>query len=140
MNINQIKSNKLIVDIVKEILDNDSFYNECEKSMKEIYADKKITIEDTPLILKILVSVYNNYSTIKIDKKDIKEVFILLFVEILNKLNNNNNNEEDYQPIIELISPQIDLLLISIESASCWKKICNFCCCVKKSNINTQRP
>ena len=136
MNINQIKGNKLIVNIVKEILDNDSFYNECEKSIKEIYADKKITIEDTPFILKILVSVYNNYSTVKIDKKDIKEVFILLFVEILNKL--NNNKEEDYQPIIELLSPQIDLLLISIESASCWKKIYNFCCCVKKSN--TQRP
>ena len=137
MNINQIKGNKLIVDIVKEILDNDSFYNECEKSIKEIYADNKITIEDTPLILKILVSVYNNYSTIKIDKKDIKEVFILLFVEILNKL---NNKEEDYQPIIELLSHQIDLLLISIESASCWKKIYNFCCCVKISNINTLRP
>lgn len=127
MNIKQLKSNKLIVNIVKTLLDNDAFYNECESSMKEIYADKKITSEDIPLILKILVSVYNNFSTIKIDKQDLKEVFILLFIELLKKISNTTYKDEYYQQIIQLLSPQIDLLLLSISvNTSCWKKI--LCC------------
>ena len=95
--------------------------------MKEIYADKKITSEDIPLILKILVSVYNNFSTIKIDKQDLKEVFILLFIELLKKISNTTYKDEYYQQIIQLLSPQIDLLLLSISvNTSCWKKI--LCC------------
>lgn len=133
MDIKQIKSNKLIVNIVKELLDNESFYNDCETSIKEIYADKQITTEDIPLILKILVSVYNNYSSINVDNQDIKEVFTLLIIEIIKKINNNNNSEEYYQQIITLISPQIDLLLISIESTNCWKKLL---CCLKKNKVS----
>ena len=139
MNIKQLKTNKLIVNIVKTLLDNDAFYNECETSIKEIYADKQITSEDIPLILKIIVSVYNNYSGINVDNQDIKEVFTLLIIEIIKKINNTDESDEYYQQIITFISPQIDLLLISIESASCWKKLLYCICCIK-DNKATSRP
>ena len=139
MDIKQIKSNELIVNIVKEILDNESFYNDCETNIKEIYADKQLTMEDIPSILKILVLVYNNYSSINVDNQDIKEVFTLLIIEIIKKINNTDESDEYYQQIITFISPQIDLLLISIESAGCWKKLLYCICCIK-DNKATSRP
>ena len=139
MYIKQIKSNELIVNIVKEILDNESFYNDCETNIKEIYADKQLTMEDIPSILKILVLVYNNYSSINVDNQDIKEVFTLLIIEIIKKINNTDESDEYYQQIITFILPQIDLLLISIESTGCWKKLLYCICCIK-DNKATSRP
>ena len=53
MNIEQLRKNPLIKNIVKTILDNDKFYESCEKSIKEIYADNKIDTKDIPIILNL---------------------------------------------------------------------------------------
>lgn len=140
ININELKKNKLISDIVKTILDNDNFYSSCEDSIKKILADNKINEKDIPIILGLIVKVYNNYKLISIDKKDIKEVFILLFIELIEKL--NLDDSLDKENIILFLEPQIDLLLISIETnvdIGCFKKLC--CCSnLKKNNNTNSRP
>ena len=141
ININELKKNKLISDIVKTILDNDNFYSSCEDSIKKILADNKINEKDIPIILGLIVKVYNNYKLISIDKKDIKEVFILLFIELIEKL--KLDDSLDKENIILFLEPQIDLLLISIETnvdIGCFKKLC--CCCskLKKNNNTNSRP
>ena len=55
-----------------------------------------------------------------------KEVFILLFVEMIEKI--GWKDRIDLDSAIELLSPQIDLLLISINT-----NISSFCCCSLKS-------
>ena len=125
---NNIKQNPLINNIVKTILDNDKFFNTCKISLEQIYADNKIDSKDIPIILNLLVSTYNNHTTIKIDRKDIKEVFILLFIEMIEKL--QWSDKIDVNSTIEILSPQIDLLLISINP-----NISNWCWC---STINGQ--
>ena len=114
MNLDIIKKNTLISSIVKTILDNDNYYEICKESMLKIYEDSIIDSKDIPIILNLLVSTYNNISTFSIDKNDIKEVFILLFIEMIERLGwIDSINIED---IIDLLSPQIDLLLISINT------------------------
>ena len=141
ININELRENKLIKDIVKTILDNDNFYKSCENSIKKILADNKINEKDIPIILGLIVSIFNNSKLISIDKKDIKEVFILLFIELIEKLKLNDSIDTDN--ILLFLEPQIDLLLISIESnvnIGCFKKLC--CCCnfSKKNNEIIKRP
>tara|TARA_B100001093_G_C26336577_1_gene804216 strand:+ start:118 stop:540 length:423 start_codon:yes stop_codon:yes gene_type:complete len=140
MNIEELRKNPLIKNIVKTILDNDKFYESCEKSIKEIYADNKIDTKDIPIILNLLVSTYNNYSTISVDRKDIKEVFILLYIEIIYKL--KWEDKVNIENTVEILSPQIDLLLISINSninTNCLQRL--FCCCCIKSDIKpTNQP
>lgn len=139
MNVEQLRKNPLIKNIVKTILDNDKFYESCEKSIKEIYADNKIDTKDIPIILNLLVSTYNNYSTISVDRKDIKEVFILLYIEIIYKLKWEDKINIDNT--VEILSPQIDLLLISINSninTNCLQRL--FCCCNKSDSKPTNQP
>jgi hypothetical protein len=140
MNIEQLRKNPLVKNIVKTILDNDKFYESCEKSIKEIYADNKIDTKDIPIILNLLVSTYNNYSTISVDRKDIKEVFILLYIEIIYKL--KWEDKVNIENTIEILSPQIDLLLISINNSinkNCLQRL--FCCCCTKTDSKpTNQP
>jgi len=140
MNVEQLRKNLLIKNIVKTILDNDKFYESCEKSIKDIYADNKIDTKDIPIILNLLVSTYNNYSTISVDRKDIKEVFILLYIEIIYKL--KWEDKVNIENTVEILSPQIDLLLISINSninTNCLQRL--FCCCCTKSDTKpTNQP
>lgn len=140
MNIEQLRKNPLIKNIVKTILDNDKFYESCEKSIKEIYADNKIDTKDIPIILNLLVSTYNNYSTISVDRKDIKEVFILLYIEVIYKL--KWEDKINIENTVEILSPQIDLLLISINNninTNCLQRL--FCCCCNKSDSKpTNQP
>ena len=78
-------------------------------------------------------STYNNYSTISVDRKDIKEVFILLYIEIIYKL--KWEDKVNIENTVEILSPQIDLLLISINSninTNCLQRL--FCCCCTKSD------
>ena len=123
---NNIGKNSLINNIVKTILDNEKFYNKFKSYLEEIYSDNKLDQNDIPIILNLLVITYNAYPTIKIDRKDIKEVFILLFVEMIEKIGWKDRINLD--SAIELLSPQIDLLLISINT-----NISSFCCCSSKS-------
>jgi hypothetical protein len=139
MNIEELKNNTLVSNIVKTILDNDNYYKNCEESMRKIYADNKIDSNDIPIILNLLVSTYNNYSTFSIDKKDIKEVLILIFIEMIERLEwtYNINLEET----INLLSPQIDLLLITINTnTECIEKCKRFFCCASKNKTDPARP
>ena len=129
MNVKSLRNNLLINNIVKTILDNDDFFNSCKNSIEQIYEDKKIDSKDIPVILNLLVNTYNNYSTLNLDRKDIKEVFILLFIELITKL--DLTKDIDLELVISLLSPQIDLLLISINSNITAKNIEKLCCCCK---------
>jgi len=135
-----LKNNTLVSNIVKTILDNDNYYKNCEVSIRKIYADNKIDSKDIPVILNLLVSTYNNYSTFSIDKKDIKEVFILLFIEMIERLEwtDTINLEET----INLLSPQIDLLLITINTNIACIEKCKklFCCASKNTNTLPNQP
>ena len=128
---NKLGHNPIIYNIVKTILDNDNFFNKFKSSLEEIYSDNKLDQNDIPIILNLLVITYNAYPTIKIDRKDIKEVFILLFVEMIDKI--GWKDRIDLDSAIELLSPQIDLLLISINT-----NISSFCCC--SSNSGQEHP
>ena len=136
MNIINLRENKLISNIVKSILDNDEFYNNCEQSIKKILADNKINEKDIPVILNLLITVYNQYNTIKFDKKDLREILILLFIELLEKFNFIENLNID--SIIELLEPQIDLLLVSVNINQSFtdKLFCFSCCSNKPKDIN----
>lgn len=140
MNFEELKNKKIISDIVKALLDNDKFYNDCKKNIISIFNDKIIDSNDIPAILNLIILCFNNYNKISIDKKDIKEVLILLFIELINKININISisNEE----IIRLLEPNIDLLLISINfNKNCFRNFIENCCgCCYKENNKINNP
>ena len=54
--------NKLPKQIVKELLDNDKFVDECKENLLEILKDKKFDSSDMPEVLSLVVLLVENYT------------------------------------------------------------------------------
>lgn len=121
MNLEVLKNNDTIKKIVNDIINNKDFSDKCEESFKEIYRDNKLDEKDIPLLINLLMTVYLNYNNIKIGKKHIKRVLILLIITLIEKYQDCKtiNNEL----LIQLIEPQIDLLLFNFNIPKC--KFCS---------------
>ena len=122
----ELLNNELVNNLAKSIVDNDSFFEKCKKSLNNILKDNIIDSKDIPHILNLLVITFNSDININIDKNKIKDVFILVFVHLIDKLELNKNIDLDN--IILLLEPQIDLLLIKINNNKNFK----FNCCSSK--------
>ena len=78
MILEELKNNTVIQDAVKSIIDDKIFLNKCEMNFKKIFEDGKIDGDDIPLIINLVLTIYKNHTKIKIEKKNLKGVFLLL--------------------------------------------------------------
>ena len=115
--------------IADTLLENKQFKNEALINLKNILKDNKIDYADVPYILSLVATLYNNYSTIHIKKSQIKDVFKIIIlrllddVEILNKV-----NKDDLEKIID---SALSLLSMAINTETIMDKIKSKCCCCK---------
>lgn len=112
MIIEELKNNKVIQDAVKSIIDDKIFLNKCEMNFKKIFEDGKIDGDDIPLIINLVLTIYKNHTKIKIEKKNLKGVFLLLIFTLINKFKGDSTFDTDM--IMMLLEPQIDLLFMSV--------------------------
>ena len=112
MNIDDLKNNKLIADPVKLIIEDKEFMNRCEANFNKIFEDGKIDGDDIPLIINLVLTVYKNHTKIKINKNNMKDVFMLLIMTLVDKF--KGESPIDTSTIMMLLEPQIDLLFMSV--------------------------
>ena len=108
--------------LVDQILDDPEFKARCKKNFDLIFADKVVTKDDIPLIINLILTVYQNHTKIKIKKMDLKPVFMVLITQLLDEF--KGDTKLDTQMILLLIEPQIDLLLMSVQISRCPSWLC----------------
>ena len=108
--------------LVDQILDDPEFKARCKKNFDLIFADKVVTKDDIPLIINLILTVYQNHTKIKIKKIDLKPVFMVLITQLLDEF--KGDTKLDTQMIVLLIEPQIDLLLMSVQVSRCPSWLC----------------
>ena len=70
----------LAENIVKELVDDDNFVNDCKNDINQILADGKFDWKDMPQVISLVVIISEKYDKIQIDEKDIVEVFRILII------------------------------------------------------------
>ena len=122
MNIKDLESNPVIKKIVEDIITDETFRRKCEINFKQIFADGKIDKDDIPLMVNLILNVYQNYTKIRVQNVDLKPVFMLLLSKLINQFKGESNLDE--QLILLLVEPQVDLLLMSINVSKCPSSCC----------------
>jgi hypothetical protein len=122
---------ELINNIVNTLIDDETFVNDCKRELTEIMKDGKFDFKDMPEVIALVVLVYEKYDELHVEEKDIIDVFRLLIVELLKKLNFIQESNDEVNKMIESC---LKLLSIQVKSKSFWKKyfgwwVCK--CCVK---------
>jgi hypothetical protein len=117
MSINELRENKIVMDAVKKFISDKAFLKRCESYFKKIMEDGKIDGDDVPLIINLVLMVYKNHKKVKIDKNALKDFFKLLICELIDRF--KEDTPVDFDVIIMLLEPQIDLLFMSVKLPSC---------------------
>lgn len=124
---------KLPEQIVRELLDDDNFVDECKDDLSSIMKDNKFDSNDMPEVLSLVVLIVQKYETFDVDEKDIAEVLRILIIELLKKL----NLLEEAKPELEkMLDTCLKLVVLKVKSKTFWSKIGKFfkkckCACCK---------
>ena len=119
---------KIAEIVVRELLDDDNFVNECKDELIKIMQDKKFDVNDMPEVMSLVVLVLEKYDKIKIDSEDVVEVFRLLIIELLKKHNIIENSSPEIEKMLESC---LKLLVLKVKTSSFWSKLFKCCKCCK---------
>ena len=95
MGLEELKNNKIINDAVELIIADKTFLNKCETNFNKIFEDGKIDGDDIPLIISLVLMIYKNHTKIKINKNNLKNVFILLIFTLIDKFKGESPIDTD---------------------------------------------
>lgn len=127
--------NKLIENIVNEILKNEKFKNDCKYSINAILKDGKLDMADTPDILNLVVNLINNTNELKITQDKIEGVLKVLLIRLLEEM--ELLTDENKIIVKKLIDSSLKLLLTKIKQSKATDKVKSFfanlfkCSCCK---------
>lgn len=127
--------NKLIENIVNEILQNEQFKNDCKDSINAILKDGKLDMADTPYILNLVVNLINNTNELKITQDKIEGVLKVLLIRLLEEM--KLLTDENKAIVEKLIDSSLKLLLTKIKQSKATDKVKSFfanlfkCSCCK---------
>ena len=113
--------NKLIEDIVNQILKNENFKNECKTSINAVLKDGKLDMADTPYILNLVVEIINNTNEFKITQDKIEGVLRVLLLKLLEEM--KLLTDENKEITEKLINSSLKLLLTKIKQSKVTDKI-----------------
>lgn len=117
MLLSELKENKQVCDAVKSIVSDKVFLKKCELNFHKIFEDGKVDGDDIPLLINLVLMLYKNNHKIKIKKDLLKDVFLLLICDLLDRFKGDNQIDADI--ILMLLEPQIDLLFMSVNLPKC---------------------
>ena len=116
--------------IVKELLDDDEFVDNCHHELKIILKDNKFDQKDIPAVMSLIVLAAEKYDSFEVDENDVIEVFRLLVIELLKKIELIEKSDEEIDKMLEMC---LKLLAMKVKTKSFWKKYFGWCCkCCKK--------
>ena len=129
MRIEQLENNEIVKQVVDDIISDKTFKDKCKLNFEQIFEDGKLDRDDIPLIINLILTLYQNHTKINISKIHLKPVFMLLISRLIEEF--KGESELDQNLILLLIEPQIDLLLMSL-NVNCSKWFRKMCCCCDK--------
>ena len=122
MLIKDLEKNEVVNTLVNNIISDKTFKEKCEVNFKKIFDDGKIDNDDIPIIINLVLTIYNNHNKIKVSKENMKPVFMLLISKLLNEFKGDIPIDESV--VLLMLEPQIDLLLMSVASLGKIKLPC----------------
>ena len=122
MLIKDLEKNEVVNTLVNNIISDKTFKDKCEVNFKKIFDDGKIDTDDIPIIINLVLTIYNNHNKIKVSKENMKPVFMLLISKLLNEFKGDIPIDESV--VLLMLEPQIDLLLMSVASLGKIKLPC----------------
>jgi len=123
MKIEDLEKNDVVKALVNTIIADKTFKSKCEMNFKQIFDDGKVNKDDIPIIINLILTIYNNHNKIKVSKKNMKPVFMLLISKLLIEFKGDIMLDESL--ILLMLEPQIDILLMSVAIISDIK--CPWC-------------
>jgi RecJ-like exonuclease len=105
--------NKLPEQIVRELLDNDEFVDECKKNLLEILKDKKFDSSDMPEVISLVVLLAENYDSFNVNEEDVSEVLKLLVMELIKKLKLTEDINEEIEKMLDAC---LKLVILKVKS------------------------
>ena len=123
MKIKDLEKNEIVKALVNNIIADKTFKSKCEMNFKQIFEDGKVDKDDIPIIINLVLTIYNNHNKIKVSKKNMKPVFMLLISKLLVEFKGDIMLDESL--ILLMLEPQIDILLMSV--ATIGKIKCPWC-------------
>ena len=115
--------NKLPEQIVRELLDNDEFVDECKKNLLEILKDKKFDSSDMPEVISLVVLLAENYDSFNVNEEDVSEVLKLLVMELIKKLKLTEDINEEIEKMLDACLKLVILKVKSKEVRQGCKKL-----------------
>ena len=122
MLIKDLEKNEVVNTLVNNIISDKKFKEKCEVNFKKIFDDGKVDTDDIPIIINLVLTIYNNHNKIKVSKENMKPVFMLLISKLLNEFKGDIPIDESV--VLLMLEPQIDLLLMSVASLGKIKLPC----------------
>ena len=112
-------NNPLIEQCVNILVDDENFINECKNDIMTILKDNKITSNDIPYIIKIVILTFNKSKIIEVDDNDLNLFIKILLVQLFKKLKLDNDLEKILTPEINnMIDICVDLLRVKLITTS----------------------
>ena len=114
---------KLPEQIVRELLDDDKFVDECKKNLLEIMEDKKFDTNDMPEVLSLVVLVLERYDSFDINEEDVSEVLKMLVMELIKKLNLTDDVSDEVEKMLDACLKLVVLKVKSKKAKAGCKKL-----------------
>ena len=124
--------NNLSEQIVRELLDDNHFVDECKKNLSSIMEDNQFNINDIPEVISLVVLIVEKYDTFDVNEQDIAEVLRILIIELLKKLNLLNESKSDLEKMLDAC---LKLVVLKVKSKTFWRNLkkmlkkCRYACC-----------
>ena len=119
----------LLNSITQKLIDDKEFMNIVEKKIKEIMKDGKITTQDIPHIMLIVVHATNNLKSFNLTYNEMCEVLEDIVVFILEHF--KVIAEEDKDDIVAMIKSCVELTMMQPKVKNClinvWNKLISLC-------------
>ncbi len=123
--------------VVTEILSDIEFKNRCLTKIRAIFDDAQLDVNDIPIIVTLLIDVYNSYKTVRVDKENFRNIFKLLIYRLFQELGFLENMTESDSALVEMaVDGALTLLTTNVDYKKirgCWKK--TFPCCFPDKDV-----
>ena len=116
MKIEDLEKNEIVKTLVEQIITDVTFKSKCELYFKQIFEDGVFDMDDIPIVINIVLTIYNNHNKIKVSNINLKAVFMLLISKLLVEFKGDSKLDESI--MLLMLEPQIDLLVMSISTVN----------------------
>jgi hypothetical protein len=113
-----------IDSVIDLLIKNENFKGKIEEHLINVMKDHKLDTNDIPELILMVMTLYNNISTVKLAYSDIPSFINLIIKRILKEKNLIPEENEDI--FFKLLETTINLVMLKPKVKKCLISCCNF--------------